>query len=190
MTRKHDSTREVSRRTLLTSAATAGAIVSGATAIGAGTAGGGEGTADSDEQREFAAVLSPENAVPADGDNLPYDDPAAHGEATFHLDGDELFWSIELSNIRCVTGGHIHEGAPDENGPHVAELFNLPEKSDEIDGTFREGTFGEGDTCGDELQNCLNEGVTFDDLLEKMRTGNAYVQIHAADHEVIRGQIE
>lgn len=199
-------TGDVSRRALLTTGvATAGVLTLGTGGIGAETstndeksaktASNDEQTAESvsaDKQREFAAQMAPENAVQGEDGYVPYDDPDAQGEATFQLndDGDALSWTVSLSNMRCVIGCHIHEGGPDENGSHLAELFNLPEPSGEIDGVFRENTFGEGDSCGADKNNCLPEDVTFDELLEKMRAGNTYAQVHAVDSEVIRGQIE
>lgn len=206
MTGDSDVPLDVSRRALLTTGvATAGVLTLGVGGIGAeGTGTDGQyadvtshnrpraATARTDEQREFTARLAPENAVPGEDGYEPYDDPAARGEATFRLgdDGNELSWTVELSNIECVTGGHVHRGGPDENGPHLAELFNLSEPTGEVDGVFREGTFGEGDSCGEDENNCLPHGVTFDDLLDEMRSGNTYMQVHATRDRAIRGQIE
>lgn len=205
MTGGSDFAGDVSRRALLaTGAATAGVLAFAVGGIGAEGSGSDDQRADarsrdrpraaaasSDEQREFTARLAPENAVPGEDGYDPYGDPEAGGEATFRLDddGDELAWTVGLSNIACVTGGHIHRGGPDENGPHLAELFNLPEPTDEVDGVFRENAFGEGDSCGEDENNCLAHGVTFDGLLDAMRSGDTYAQVHAVGDEVVRGQI-
>lgn len=188
MPRDSDFPVDATRRALLSSGvATAAGLTVGLAGSSAERGGG-----TTQEDREFTADLAPEKAVQGEDGYVPYDDPEARGTATLHLNQQEreLSWTVELQNMRCVEGVHVHEGGPEENGPHIAELTNSDEPSGEVDGLFAEGTFGEGDTCTDEKQNCLPDGVTFDELVDAMRAGEAYVQVHAVDKQVIRGQIE
>lgn len=176
------SLKESSRRTVLTAAA-AGIGVS---PFLGGTATAHEPVQDSD--CAFVALLAPENAVPEDGKYQPYSEEHARGMGVFTLVGDSVLeYEIMLANVEEMTGLHVHQGAPVENGPHLAELFN-GQPTERINGVFLNHRLSTEDTCtSDPLgDNCLNEG--FDPLLTSMHQGDAYLQAHIGN-EVLRGQI-
>lgn len=66
----------------------------------------------------LSATLSGDNEVP------PVDTDAS-GVAIFDLDvsSKQLEFKVEVADIEDVTLAHIHEGAPDENGPVVFDLL-------------------------------------------------------------------
>ena len=111
-------------------------------------------------QTLFRATLAGSNEVPARS-------TAATGSAGFTLDGDTVFFAIEVRQIEGVTASHIHSGAAGVNGPVRVDLFLGP-VTDTVDGQLVEGRFSAADV----------RGVTFDVLLEQMRTGAAYVNVH------------
>ncbi len=71
------------------------------------------------ELKGLRAVLAGSNEVP------PVSTPAS-GLATFVLDTstNELFYSIQVSQIDNLTAGHIHLGAAGANGPIQVTLYN------------------------------------------------------------------
>jgi hypothetical protein len=142
---------------------------------GGGDGGGGDGTDDGDggsQQRVFEADLSGENEVP------PVDTDAS-GTATIEVseDGEEISYQFQVQNLQNPTAAHIHCGGPEENGPIGLTLYS--------NGVFTPGTAAapdEGNECGWE---------TLDDVVEAMRNGQAYVNVHTEQHPqgVIRGQL-
>lgn len=125
-------------------------------------------------QTLFRATLAGGNEVPARA-------TAATGSAGFTLDGDTVFFAIEVRQIEAVTASHIHSGAAGVNGPVRVDLFLGP-VTDTVDGQLVEGRFTAGDV----------RGVTFDVLLEQMRAGAAYVNVHTTRYPggEVRGQTE
>lgn len=142
-------------------------------------------SAESVSQRHFLASLSGQEEVP------PVDTPA-QGFALFELDDAEtaLDFRLIVGNIRNVTAAHIHCGAPGVNGPIVVFLFSgfaaFP------NGVLSEGTITEADIIPIPSSPACPGGISsFAQLLEKMRTGDAYVNVHTIQHPggEIRGQI-
>ena len=128
--------------------------------------------------RNFRAHLSGENEVPAVETN-------AQGQAKFQLDkaGDALRYKLIVANIEDVVAAHIHCAPADENGPVGVTLFSGGPTSDS--GTLAEGTI----TAPDEGNDC--EWETLDDVIEAIRSGDAYVNVHTLANlsGEIRGQI-
>lgn len=193
MFRNADSTDGVPRRTVLRR----GAAVAGALTLATGTASAADGRAG---QTRFFSVQKPENAVAPDE---PTDQARARGLSLLALADDEesVRWKLFLDDVENVTGVHVHRGAADETGPHLVELFNPPEPTDEVDGFLDRGEFGVGDACTDEdfpdPNDCITqagqpagppEDVTFEDVLAEIRSGDTYVQVHT-ESGVLRGQI-
>jgi hypothetical protein len=87
-----------------------------------------------------------------------------------------------------VTQAHIHIGAPDVNGPVAAFLFGLADPAVNRDGILARGTITEGDL--------IATGGVFDGtmgaLLDDLRAGNAYVNVHTVANPAgeIRGTID
>jgi hypothetical protein len=122
----------------------------------------------------FVAVLAARNEVPAN-------DSQGHGVATFKLsrDGTALDFKLNVANIQDVTQAHIHCGGPDVNGPVVAFLYGLNPAGVTQNGRLSEGTITEANVIPrPDSAACPGGIATFDDMIEAMQTGGAYVNVH------------
>ncbi len=123
----------------------------------------------------FTTELSGDNAVPP----IEVD---ASGEATVTISDDEQSVSWDIS-YRDLTGapaaGHIHMGGADENGPVLIPFDSVTESGST--GTFAASDYAGGEGLPDD----------WDGVLEEIRSGNAYVNIHTEEHPggEIRGQL-
>jgi hypothetical protein len=136
-----------------------------------------------DDTTFFQAALSGSNEVPPAG-------TAASGVCGFQNDGGAIRYSIEAHGLSNVIGAHIHIGAAGVNGPVRVVLFPFPggpavdtaNPVASVDGVLRSGTFDNSHVTG---------GLTFDDVLSAMTTGNAYCNVHTTRFPggEIRGQI-
>lgn len=146
----------------------------------------GVGTASArGHARNFRAHLSGDNEVPTV-------ETDAQGQATFQRtrSGDALDYRLLVANIENVFMAHIHAGPADANGPVVAWLY--PEDGgapEPIEGRFS-GVLAESRLTADDLVGPLAGGA-LDDLLELIRSGDAYVNVHTTQHPAgeVRGQI-
>jgi hypothetical protein len=121
--------------------------------------------------RVFEADLSGAKEVP------PHR-TGAEGEATFHLnkDGTELKFKLEVEDIRNVVQAHIHLGKPGENGPVVAFLYGpVPAGGGPVDGRLAKGKLTAANLIGPLAGHPLS------DLVDAIRTGNAYVNVHTSN---------
>jgi hypothetical protein len=128
-----------------------------------------------DDPSAFTATLAASSEVPPNSSS-------ATGTATLSYDGDSsVQFRIEVHSIADVTGAHIHSGAQGTNGSVRVTLFD-DALSGAVDGELVQGSFGPAD---------VEAGMSFDSLLEEMRTGEAYVNVHTATHPdgEIRGQV-
>jgi len=134
-------------------------------------------------QQIFTANLSGSNEVP----------PVitvASGIATFQLlpVGHQLVMNYQLSlrNITGITAALIHNGKQDENGPVVASLFNTIEPTGPINGLLTAGTL-----TSSELIGPLHGKLSLSALVNMIRRGEAYVNIHTTVDQTgkVRGQI-
>jgi hypothetical protein len=126
-------------------------------------------------QLRFTAVLKGANERP-----IPVDTNAA-GFARFTLNADETEISYQLivANIDGVTQAHIHCGAPDVAGPVVAFLYGFNPVGVTVNGTLAEGTITEANVIPRADSPACPGGVaTLADIIEKMRTGGAYANVH------------
>jgi len=141
--------------------------------------GGVEAASAVQPQRNFATHLVGDQEVP------PVD-TRAQGQAIFHLskDGDSINYRLIVANIENVVQAHIHVGAVGVNGPVVVFLYGPAP----IEGRFN-GVLATGTITADDLIGPL-AGMTLDDLLEEMSTGNAYVNVHTTQNPggEVRGQ--
>lgn len=120
--------------------------------------------------RNFVAPLS-------GGQEVPARDTHATGNAVFHLraDGGELEYKLIVANIENVFASHIHCGAAGVNGPVGVTLFMGSPASGSANGIIASGTIttpNPGNACG---------WVTLDDVLNAMRSGDTYVNVHTND---------
>jgi hypothetical protein len=121
-------------------------------------------------------------------DQVPSVKTKATGEAKFKLssDGKTLSYTLKVKNIMNATVAHIHRGMKGKSGPPVANLFTGPKKEGKFSGDLSMGTITAAELTGDLM------GKTLDDLLQIIKAGDAYVNVHTdanADGE-IRGQIK
>lgn len=131
----------------------------------------GVASASSDASRNFVAPLS-------GGEEVPARDTNARGLAHFRLseDGTELHYKLIAANIDNVVASHIHVGAAGTNGPVVAFLFgSVPPGGGRFDGVLAEGTITAANLVGPLAGQPLSA------LIDAMRAGNAYVNVHTND---------
>ncbi len=132
--------------------------------------------------RAFTATLVGEQEVP------PVE-TTANGTATFTLNdaGDELAFEFQVNDGFGITSAHIHNAPVGQSGGAVVTLFD---SGNDI-GVIGNGTINDDVITADSLQGDL-AGMTLDDLLAILRSGDAYINVHTANNPPgeIRGQIE
>ncbi|HVB33915.1 MAG TPA: CHRD domain-containing protein [Patescibacteria group bacterium] len=136
------------------------------------------------QKTKFTATLSGTNEVPAV-------ETSAHGRATFRLSrsGKSILYTVTVAGVENPTMAHIHMGAADANGPIVVWLYPTkahPLKSGKVTGLLGRGVITESNLVGP------LKGKTLADLLQEMRTGNTYVNVHSKANPggELRGKIE
>ena len=103
------------------------------------------------------------------------------GNAVFKLaaDGASLDYKLIASNIEGVTQSHIHCGTPGVNGPVVVFLFGFVGEGVAPNGILAQGTIEAADVIARGESDACPGGVSdLDDVIEKLRTGGAYVNVH------------
>jgi hypothetical protein len=123
------------------------------------------------DNRNFSAHLTGDNEVPANA-------TLAQGQAIFQLsqDGSELEYKLIASNIENVVASHIHVAPAGVIGPVVAFLYGtVPPGGGRTDGVLAEGTITAANLVGPLA------GAPFSDLIDTMRDGNTYVNVHTND---------
>lgn len=108
-------------------------------------------------------------------EEVPVRETPAQGQAIFHLadDGQSIDFKLIATNIDNVRQAHIHIGPAGINGPVVVFLYGLvaPGGGRET-GLLSRGTFTAADFVGPLA------GQPFSALVDAMRAGNAYVNVH------------
>jgi hypothetical protein len=124
----------------------------------------------SDDATQFAALLSGDEEVPP----VP---TTASGTATFTVEDDAVTYTVNVTGLANPVVAHIHIGETGANGPVRLNLCGtgapLPD-CNVGDGVLVTGT--NGTTVG-------TPAITFDELVEAMRSGGAYVNVHTDDGE-------
>lgn len=136
--------------------------------------------------KNFRTHLSGDQEVPAV-------DTKAQGEATFKVskDGTSISYKLIVANIENVFMTHIHLAAKGQNGPVAVWLYPVGGPPPQlIEGRFS-GVLAEGIITVDDLTGPLDEEESLDELIEEMKSGGAYVNVHTTQNEggEIRGQI-
>ena len=124
--------------------------------------------------RNFSAHAKGSLEVPANLWN-------GQGQALLKLskDGDSLSFKLIVANIEDVTQAHIHCGAPGVNGPVVAFLFGFDAAGVSTNGILSQGTItGANVIPRPDSVECPGGVADFDDLIAKMQSGDAYVNVH------------
>jgi hypothetical protein len=116
----------------------------------------------------FAAALNGDKERPT-----PVVTPAV-GVATFTLsdDGNTLSWDVTTTGLNNVIAAHIHVGGAEVAGPIAFGLFAGPTvnplSDPVISGSITRAAF------------VSPLGITFDGLIELMRNGDTYTNVHTA----------
>lgn len=139
------------------------------------------------DNRNYTASLKGRNEVPAVDTN-------AQGQAIFQLskDGTELSYKLIVANIDNVLQSHIHCGAEGVNGPVVVFLFG-PSSGVTVNGVLAEGTITAADVIPrPDSAACPGGVANFAELLEKINSGEAYVNVHTTEFPggEIRGPVQ
>jgi hypothetical protein len=94
----------------------------------------------------------------------------ATATATFTLRSDVLSWTISMSSLTNVTAAHIHIGDANTAGGVLQGLTASGINNTSITGSIAKSAFV--------APGSPNAAVTFDQMIEMMRTGTAYANIH------------
>lgn len=155
---------------------------------------------------EFVAELTPSVHAPgasvghgpgnfathlSGAEEVPPVETSAQGQAKLQLsrDGSQVSFRLNIANIENTLMAHIHMAPPGVNGPIVVWL--RPEGPPpqlipgRFDGPYAVGTFDESRLVGPLAGEPLSA------LIEAIRAGNAYVNVHTEQFPggEIRGQI-
>jgi hypothetical protein len=140
-------------------------------------------TAASSGGRNFKADLSGANEVPAVESDTT-------GRATFHADREEteIRFTLRVRNadgILGAAGAHIHCGPEAENGPIVAFLAGP------VVGGLDGSVVIRATLSGENIDDGAGCGSTIAELLDSMRDGDTYVNVHSIANPggEVRGQI-
>jgi hypothetical protein len=148
-----------------------------------------------------ANASSSEEVMPA---GVVNNSPAiGHASFRLHWTGQSLEYKLVVAKISNVFQAHIHLAAPGVNGPIVVWLYpsTAPVPGPLGQGPIQ-GRIAQGSITAANLVNAL-AGQPLSALLEQLRNGNAYVNVHTNDGVAptntgpgdfpggeIRGQIE
>lgn len=124
----------------------------------------------SGDKFNFSSSLKGSNEVPARETN-------AAGQVIVKINKDEqsLYFKIIASNINDVGASHFHLAPAGSNGGIVVTLYSNPDQpSGAQNGILAEGVVTSGD-----FQNAF-EGKEFSVLVEAIRSGNIYVNVHTS----------
>jgi hypothetical protein len=126
----------------------------------------------------FTATLSGANEVP------PVT-TAATGTAELTINEGQIEYTVNVTGIENALQAHIHTGREGQNGPVRLNLCGTgPPQPPCTSGDDVLATGTNGTTAGD-------PPITFDELVEAMRSDSAYVNVHTQQNQggEIRGQI-
>lgn len=150
-----------------------------ALALAAGTAGCDDDDETGPSNPRFTAALATTKEV-----NPPAPITSnATGTASFTQNGSTFSYTIDVTGLSSNAGAaHIH--GPASSTANAGVLVPLTPVLAQTSGRIVTGTFTEAD-----IQSTT---VSLDSLLVLMRNGNAYVNVHTANHlpGEVRGQIE
>jgi hypothetical protein len=124
-------------------------------------------------------------------EEVPPAQTSAQGQVIFQLskDGTELTYKLIVANIENVLQAHIHLAPAGANGAVVAWLYPDAPPAQLIPGRSS-GILETGTITAQDLVGPL-AGMTLDDLVTAMQSGNTYVNVHTTQYPggEIRGQI-
>ena len=109
----------------------------------------------------------------------------ATGSATFELqNGTAVRYELKVTNLTGARVADIHTAVADSVGPVAVTLFSTTTPTGPVTGTLASGTFTS--------TNIQIPGVSLDSLLQLMRLGRTYVNVHTTANTggEIRAQID
>ena len=116
----------------------------------------------------FIATLSGANEGPT-----PVNTDAS-GTATLTITGQQIEYTVNVTNIQNAVVAHIHIAPEGQNGPVRLNLCGTGDPQPACtSGTGVLATGSNGTTVG-------TPPITFDSLVSAMRTGGAYVNVHTS----------
>lgn len=93
--------------------------------------------------------------------------------SAYTVAGDSITYSVNATNIKDVTTGHIHFGKPGENGPIVFTMFKYDPPRNEVSET--------GTITADKLEGPMAGKRVFDVALAGSN-GSLYMNIHTVEN--------
>lgn len=141
--------------------------------------------------RAAATYISAHVAHLSGNQEVPAVTTEASGKLTTQVrqDGQALRYKLTLKNAQDVTMAHLHCGALGQNGPVIADLY-IPAQPTDHD-TFEHTGVIMPEEIKPNLQGCSPGIQTMAHLLQAIREGKVYVNVHSTDHPhgLIRGQL-
>lgn len=117
---------------------------------------------------QYVATLLGSNELP------PNNTSTATGTVLFTINTDQtISWTMDLNGIKNMTASHLHGPAgPGVNAGVRANLF-IPTATitSTLNGRVAAGTFGPSNVVG----------ISYEELLAGIRSGNMYVNVHTSD---------
>ena len=143
-------------------------------------------------QFQASAAATNPTAHLSGGEEVPATGSRGAGQATFHVsaDGGAVRYRIQVANIENTIMAHIHLANAGANGPIVVWLRpTAPPPPAAVPGRF-DGVYVTGTFTASNLVGLL-AGQSLENLLEAMRDGGTYVNVHTSQFPggEIRGQI-
>lgn len=126
------------------------------------------------EEQRFTANLSGAAQLP---DPTP---SKATGECVLVVQdgGKKISYTLTVKDLSNPVSSELHLGGKSMNGPGVVKLFPVhgaTAKKGPFSGVLAEGTFTAADLRGS------MQGSSLSDLIDEMKAGNAYVNVHTND---------
>lgn len=120
---------------------------------------------------------------------VPAVDTDASGDVDFEWEepDEELEFVLRVQDIENVTMAHIHFGEAGVSGPIIVTLFQTANPVTVTTST----EIASSQITPDDILAVTGFDGTFDGLIEAIRSGDAYVNVHTQAHPAgeIRGQI-
>lgn len=108
------------------------------------------------------------------GEEVPAVATTATGTATLTVNGQQIEYTVNVTDLLNAAVAHIHIAPDGENGPVRLNLCGTGAPQPACtSGTGVLATGTNGTTVG-------TPAITFDSLLSAMRTGGAYVNVHTS----------
>jgi len=142
-------------------------------------------SASAEDERQFDAKVSGFQVVPPQLNN-----GKGAFKATLNAGGTSLSYSLTFSGLGIATSTEIHFAQPGVVGPALVRLCGEANRPCPIGGKTATGTITAADVTleGSTNANGLKPG-DFAGLLRIIQSGTAYIEIHDAVGQFVRGQI-